>query len=82
MSMAPSNEKSKAIHDTLITCGQPAADIPGEIALLWHSVSVLECQIAKMQNADEYMADLREIKHLLARSELLMEQLVKSLPRG
>ena len=80
MSMAPSDENSKAIHD--IRCGQPAADIPGEIALLWHSVRTLESRFSAEATYAEYLADIREIQHLLARANLLMDQLVKQLPRG
>ena len=76
------SETSKAIHDTLITCGQPPADAPDEIALLGQSLRALDDRVRRLEDADDYLKSIRETQRLVARANILLAELVESLPRG
>jgi hypothetical protein len=76
------SEKSKAVHDTLLVCGQPEADAPDEIALLGHSLRELDGRVRNLEDADDCLKNIREIQRLLARANILLAGLIESLPRG
>jgi hypothetical protein len=76
------SKDSKAIHDTLITCGQPEADAPGEIELIGDSLRALDGRVRNLEDADDCLKNIREIQRLLARANILLAGLIESLPRG
>jgi len=76
------SETSKAIHDTMTTCGKLPDDIPGEIALLGQSLRALDDRVRRLEDADDYLKNIREIQRLGARMNILISGLIESLPRG